>query len=309
MENHRPVRPPSLRRAWLFVPGADAQAHFTALQSDADAIVADLEEMTSQHERPAARERIVTLLKSAHAEGRFGAVRINKLEHDGHADLEGIMPGAPHAVFLPHTESAAQLVALDTALSAMEKRLGIRERSTEIVPTIESAKGLVNLDKLLGASRRIRCCMLAVEDLVANLGARRTPRGDELLYARSRFLIECIGANVVPIDLPCTYRCADLLSNELQVSTQLGFTAKCVVFAAHVKAVNCALTPSASEATAARALVDAHRAQQAGNAATSQDWIDYPERNNALRSISRHEALSEFYELAQVSVKDAKTEG
>jgi citrate lyase subunit beta / citryl-CoA lyase len=86
--------------------------------------------------------------------------------------------------------------------------------------------------------------MLAVEDLAANFGARRTPGGQELLYARSRFLVECIAADCTPIDLPCTYRASDTLEADLDLSAQLGFTSKCVVFADHVSAVNQAFTPS-----------------------------------------------------------------
>ncbi len=89
-----------------------------------------------------ARERIVAMLREAARLGLIGAARINKLENDGHADLEGIMSGAPHAVFLPHTETTDQLVALDAALSEFERIHDIVQGTTEIVPTIESAKGL-----------------------------------------------------------------------------------------------------------------------------------------------------------------------
>ncbi|HYS64937.1 MAG TPA: aldolase/citrate lyase family protein [Paraburkholderia sp.] len=289
-------RPPSLRRSWLFVPGNDMRAHEIALQSGADAIVADLEEMTSLEERPSARERIVMLLRESAASGQFGSVRINKLEHDGYADLQCVMRGMPQAIFLPHAEHPAQLAALDSALSTIELELGLASGSTEIVPTIESAKGLVNLGALLQVSVRIRCCMLAVEDLAANLGARRTPGGNELLYARSRFLIECIAAGCIPIDLPCTYRSADVLAHELDVSTQLGFVSKSAVFPEHVAAIHRAFSPDEDAVRAARVLLDAHHAQQAGAAAAGTAWIDYPERNNAQRLIARDALLHEFNE-------------
>ncbi len=132
--------------------------------------------------------------------------------------------------------------------------------------------------------------MLAVEDLAANLGARRTPEGQELLYARSRFLIECIAANCVPIDLPCTYRSPATLAADMELSTQLGFTSKCVVFAEHVDVVNRALTPSGSAAEAARETLAACEAQGA-YAADVDNWIDAPERNNAKRLLARYEAF------------------
>ncbi|KWC91767.1 HpcH/HpaI aldolase/citrate lyase family protein [Burkholderia cepacia] len=285
---HRPLA--TLRRAWLFVPGADTAAHTAALGTSADAIVADLEEMTAPADRPAARRHIVALLADAAACGALGAVRINTLAHGGHDDLDGVMPGRPAAIFLPHAETPLQLARLADALTALEAHHGIPEGATEIVPTIESAYGLVHLGAMLTASPRIRHAMLAVEDLAASLGARRTRDGLELLHARSRFLIECVAAGCTPIDLPCTYRALDTLARDLDTSTLLGFRSKCAVFAEHVDAINCALTPTDVDADAARALLDAHRAQTVPRhgAAATHDRIDAPDANNARRLLERH---------------------
>lgn len=285
---HRTRTLAALRRTWLFVPGAQPDAHAAALDSSCDVIVADLEEMTAPQDRPMARERIIALLDDARSCGAFGAVRINRMEEDGRDDLEGIMPGRPHAVFLPHAETPEQMRALDEALGTCEARLGIEQGTTAIVPTIESARGLVRLASLLAASARIRYCMLASEDLAASLGARRTPQGDELHYARSRFLIEALGAGCHPIDLPCTYRSPDTLARDLAFARQLGFRSKCAVFVEHVDAIHRAFTPSAADADAARTLLDAHRAQ--GSAAVTpydERWIDAPEANNARRTLER----------------------
>ncbi|MCW3698563.1 HpcH/HpaI aldolase/citrate lyase family protein [Burkholderia cenocepacia] len=286
--SHRPLA--ALRRVWLFVPGADPAAHAAALGTSADAIVADLEEMTAPADRPAARRHIVALLADAAACGALGAVRINTLAQGGHDDLDGVMPGRPAAIFLPHAETPLQLTRLADALTALEAHHGFPEGSTEIVPTIESAYGLVHLGAMLTASPRIRHAMLAVEDLAASLGARRSRDGFELLHARSRFLIECVAAGCTPIDLPCTYRAPDTLAHDLETSTRLGFRSKCAVFAEHVDAINRALTPTDEEADAARALLDAHRVQTAprhGATATS-DWINAPDANNARRLLERH---------------------
>lgn len=292
-------RPPALRRAWFFVPGMDRDRHAAALDGGADAVVADLEEMTTAEDRPEARGRIVDMLRHASKRGVLGAVRINKLEHCGLEDLEGIMSGAPCAVFLPHTETVQQLTKLDASLSALEHMHGIAAGSTEIVPTIESARGMVALGALLSASPRIRCCMLAVEDLANNLGARRTPDGNELLYARSRFLMECIAAECTAIDLPCTYRAREILEADLERSTLLGFTSKCVVFDEHVHAINAAYTPSAAAVEHAQAVLAAHAAQTVAiahgdrSALAASTWIDSPERNNAQRVIARAAAFAD----------------
>ncbi|MBN3760651.1 aldolase/citrate lyase family protein [Burkholderia sp. Ac-20365] len=284
----------ALRRTWLFVPGADPAGHTAALCSNADVIVADLEEMTAPPARPHARELIVTLLDTINSCGALGAVRINRLEHDGLADLEGVMSGRPQAIFLPHTETPEQLAALDAHLGALEQRNGIDHGATEIVPTIESAKGLARLATLLPASPRIRYCMLASEDLAASLGVRRTLGADELLYARSRFLLDTLAAGCQPIDLPCTYRAETVLAGDLHRSTQLGFRSKCAVFVEHVDAIHQVMTPSAADAQSARILLDAHRAQQTTGVTGAMGWIDAPEANNARSTLARYEAASQI---------------
>lgn len=284
------VRPlAALRRVWLFVPGVNTAAHVAALESQADVIVADLEEMTAPADRPAARERIVALLSDAATCGAIGAVRINLLERDGYADLKGVMAGRPHAIFLPHAEAPEQIAQLAEALTELEARYDILDGATEIVPTIESARGLVHLGAILDASPRIRYAMLAVEDLASSLSARRTPGGLELLHARSRFLIDCIAAGRKPIDLPCTYRATDVLARDLETSTQLGFRSKCAVFLDHVDPINQTLTPSEADACAAQAVLDAYRKQTANRDRGTSGWIDAPDANNARRILERYE--------------------
>ena len=179
-------RPAALRRSWMFVPGLDAAAQAAGLASGTDALVADLEEFTAKVERPAARPRIAALFAECRAQGVVAAVRINKLEDDGMADLRGVMPGAPDAVFLPHAESAAQIAALDQAITALEAELGLPSGSTEIVPTLESALGLVRAYDILTASPRVSACLLAAEDLTASLGAERGKDGIELHAVRAQ---------------------------------------------------------------------------------------------------------------------------
>lgn len=284
----------ALRRSWLFVPGADPAAHTAALNSNVDVIVADLEEMTAPSARPHARELIVSLLDAINRCGALGAVRINRLEDDGLADLEGVMSGRPQAIFLPHTETPEQLAALDAQLGVLEQRNGIDHGTTEIVPTIESAKGLARLATLLPTSPRIRYCMLASEDLAASLGVRRTLGADELLYARSRFLLDTLAAGCRPIDLPCTYRADSVLAADLKRSTQLGFRSKCAVFVEHVDAIHQAMTPCAADAQSARRLLDAHREQQSTGVTGAMGWIDAPEANNARSTLERYEAASQI---------------
>lgn len=292
LETHR--RPPSLRRGWQFVPGMDLVAQQTAITGGADVVVADLEEFTAAGDRPMARGRIAALQAQCRAHRVVGAVRVNKLEADGREDLAGVMPGRPDVVFLPHVETAAQIEVLCAEISAQEALHGIDAGATEIVPTIESATGLLALGAILRASPRIKACMLATEDFANSLGAVRGPDAVELLHARGCFLLECVAVGCVAIDCPCTYRSADVFQQDLALARRLGFKAKCVVFAEHVAALNRALTPSAEAVQAAIDLCTAFERQRGNPPADISDWIDAPRYNNARRLLARHAEFTEF---------------
>lgn len=176
----------------------------------------------------------------------------------------------------------------------LETLHGFPACSTEIVPTIESAAGILALPAILNASPRIQACLLAAEDLADSLGAERGPDGIELLHARQTFLLECVAARRVAIDCPCTFRAAATLDADLQLSRRLGYKAKCVVFLEHVTALNQTFTPTDAQAQAARHLMDGYAAQRVNRTLDADSWIDAPRYNNARRLLDRYAAFSLF---------------
>lgn len=287
-----PRRPVSLRRSWMFVPGLDAAAQRAALAAGADALVADLEEFTAPADRPAARVRIAALFDECRAQGVVAATRINKLEDCGLDDLAGVMPGAPDAVFLPHVEHAEQIAALDRAIGAHEAALGLPAGSTEIVPTLESALGVVRALDILTASPRVAACLLAAEDLSANLGAERAPDGIELHAVRARFLVDCIASGCVPIDCPFNFRDPDALRADLRWARRLGLKSKCATFAEQLPLIHEVFTPAAAEVAEAADRVSRFEAQRAGQSAGER--VDPPVYNTARRLLARHAAFEQW---------------
>jgi len=285
-----PRRPTSLRRSWLFTSGLDERAHQAALASHADVLVADLEEFTAPAQRPAARLRIAALMARCRAQGMVAAVRINRLADDGLADLYGVMPGAPDAIFLPYVESADEIAELSRLLDTLEAELKLPPGRTEIVPTIESALGVVCIQSILGASPRISACLLAAEDLTADLGAERGPDSIELNHLRSRFLVECRAAGREAIDCPFNYRAATALAADLAWARRIGFRTKCTVFPEQVSAIHTALTPSADNVERAKDMVARFEAAHRGEAIAGQP-VESPDYHTARRLLARDAAF------------------
>ncbi|AEI81572.1 citrate lyase beta subunit (plasmid) [Cupriavidus necator N-1] len=279
-------RPVTLRRSWLFTSGMDERAQAAALASGADVLVPDLEEFTAPADRLVARPRVAALMSRCRALGIVAAVRINRLTGDGWDDLRGVMPGSPDAVFLPYVESADEIATLDRAISALEAELGLPKGTTEIVPTIESALGFIHIQHILAASERVRACLLAAEDLTADLGAERGPDSLELNHLRSRFHVECRAAGRVAIDCPYNYRDMQAQAEDLAWARRIGLKAKCAVYPEQVAQIHAAFTPSIAQVELAKELVARFEAARRGEP-IGDALVESPDYHTARRLLTR----------------------
>jgi citrate lyase subunit beta/citryl-CoA lyase len=265
------------------------------LACPADALIADLEDFTPPQRRPQARENIAALLARWRTAGKVAVVRINDLATEGLVDLQAAMPGRPHVVSYPMASSAAQMRALDEAITDMENTLGIALGSTEIMPVCETALGVVDVRSIVAGSARIRCALLGAEDLASDLCAERQADANELDYARRRFILECRAARIEPIDAPYTFTDVEGAFKEAHYSRRLGYRSKSLVRPDHAQSINAALTPSDEDVRRASAMVTAFEAARArGEDRTLVDglWVEVPTYRNALRTLERARRLA-----------------
>ncbi len=281
---------PDLRRTWLFGPGADGAAHSAMLQSGADIVIVDFEDSTPSDRRGEARGGIVGLLERVRDAGAGAAVRINSLETEGPVDLASVMPGRPDVIAYPMAKSAEEMRTLHRALDHWETQLNIPIGTTEILPVCETALGVVEVRSIAGGSSRIRCALLGTEDLAADLCAERQPDGQELDYARRRFVLECRAAGIEPIDAPYTYGDTEGAVREAHYARRLGYRSKSVVCPEHAEAINRVLTPGEDEVRRATAMIEAFEAARARGeerALVSGLWVEVPTYRNARRLVER----------------------
>ncbi len=288
---------PELRRSWLFVPGADESALTNAASLGADVVIQELEDFTIPGQRPLARKLSTRIFADWRASGVLAAVRINPLDTaDGIPDLQATMAGRPEIVLLPKTVSPAQVSRLDNEINRLEMEYGIANGSTEIVPNLETAAGLVRALDIAKASPRVTAMLVASEDMAADLGAERSRDGVELQYVRSRFLVDCVAAGVVAVDCPYTFSDLEGARNDTIVARRLGYKAKSIVAPEHVPVVNLVLTPSADDVAAAEEIVavfDQARAEGHDRAEVDGQLVEVPSYHAAKRLIARARALTD----------------
>jgi citrate lyase subunit beta/citryl-CoA lyase len=291
-----PRRPAHLCRSWLFVEGANEAVLQRAPQSGADVLIQELEDFTPPKLRPQARALASDLYASWRAAGAVVAVRVNPLEQDGMDDLAAVMRGRPDIVALPKVAEPHHVARLDQEVSRFERAYGIPDGSTALLPNIEFARGLVQTGAIAAVSRRTVGCLMASEDLAADLGAERGRDGLELAYCRQRFIVECRAADVVAVDCPYTFSDAEGVERETRYARRLGYVAKSLVDPAHAAIVNGVMTPGEDDLRRAREIVNAFEAaRERGGGRVELDGalVEVPTYSNAKRLIARAEALQD----------------
>jgi citrate lyase subunit beta/citryl-CoA lyase len=289
-----PHRPAQLCRSWLFLEGANEVVLQRAAGSGADVLIQELEDFTPPALRPKARTLAPELFATWRAAGAVVAVRVNPLEQDGMDDLAAVMRGRPDIVALPKVAEPHHVARLDAEVSRFEREYGIPEGATALLPNIELARGLVQTGAIAAASRRTVGCLMASEDLAADLGAERGRDGLELAYCRQRFIVECRAAGVVAVDCPYTFSDAEGVERETRWARRLGYVAKSLVDPAHAAVINGIFTPDENELRRAREMVSAFEAaRERGGGRVELDGalVEMPAYSNAKRLIARAEAL------------------
>ena len=287
-------RAPGARRSWLFVEGANEEALVKAPESGADVLIQELEDFTAPKLRPHARAISPDVIARWRESGVITAVRINPFETVGLEDLEAVMRGAPDIVLLPKASSPDQIRRLDSEIGRLEADYGLSAGTTEIVPNVELACGLIRTYDICRASRRTTGCLVASEDMAADLGAERSREALELDYVRSRFHVECVAAGVPSIDCPYTWTDLDGLELDARKARRLGYRAKSAVHAAHAEVINRVFTPSPDEVAHARRIVETfEQAQARGDARVELDGslLEVPIYLNAKRLLDRAREL------------------
>jgi citrate lyase subunit beta/citryl-CoA lyase len=289
-------RPPHLRRSWLFVAGAERDALAAAPDSGADVAIQELEDFTPPDRLGEARGLCREIMALWRGRGVVAAVRVNPLEKGGLEDLDAAMAAGAQVILLPKADTAEQIAELDRRIGALEARFGIAAGSTEIVPNVELALGLVNAFAICRASPRVTAALVAAEDMAADLGAERSEDLAELDHVRARFHVDCRAAGALSIDMPYTWSSVDGARRHALGARRLGYRAKSAVDPAHVAVINETLTPGPDEIARCRKVVAAFEAARArGEARVEIDGVqvEVPIWRNALAVLERARALDD----------------
>jgi citrate lyase subunit beta/citryl-CoA lyase len=109
-------------------------------------------------------------------------MRVNHLDTGlTHDDIMAVFAGRPAGI---QGEGAQHIRDLDVMIREAETRSGVRAGTVILIPSIESAKGVLRCEEIALASTRLAGISLGAYDYTADLAVARRPDGRELEYAR-----------------------------------------------------------------------------------------------------------------------------
>jgi citrate lyase subunit beta / citryl-CoA lyase len=270
-------------RSWLFVPADSERKIAKALDSDADAVIFDLEDSVAPAQKGVAREILKALPKRSN--GPQWWVRVNPLGSEYHKDDLSLIGSAyVHGIVLPKAESGADV----TQLAHRTGNIPIHAIVTE------TAASLFGLLSYRDPKTTLAAMSWGAEDLSAALGAssKYDANGDlSFTYklARSLCLAGAVAAGVQPVDgVFAHFKDDEGLRAEAERARREGFTGKLAIHPAQVPIINAAFTPSEEDVARAEEIVAAFEAHpDAGVLSVGGKMVDRPHLVQARRVLER----------------------
>jgi citrate lyase subunit beta/citryl-CoA lyase len=264
----------------------------------ADAVILDLEDAVPMAEKAATRGRIkAALLGYPTARSCNTYVRVNSLDTGLTADdVRGIVCPALDGIILPKVESADELRAGEAVIGGIEAEVGFPSGHLDLIPIIETAKGVLNAQSIASAGTRVRRLAFGAGDFTLDLGVHWVGDCPAIMLPRMLLPVISRAAGLEP-PFDTVYqdiRDLDGLRKETETAKALGFQGKMCIYPAQVAVVNEIFSPTDAETAYARKVIEAfHVAAAQGHASCAVDgkMIDYPLAERAKRVLAVAEML------------------
>ena len=267
-------------RSFLFAPGNHARKVEKVFGCGADHVILDLEDAVAKAEKVATRAMVVDALKRPRRGG--GYVRVNAYSTEFcYGDAAVVVGPWLDGIILPMVESREQIIAFDWLVGALERERALAVGAIDIIPIIETGKGVANAREIAGAGTRVKRLAFGAGDYTLDMNIEWSLGESELEHARAEVVLASRAAGIeAPLDTVWVHiKDMDNLAKSAKRAKQLGFQGKMCIYPPQVAVVNDAFTPSDDEIAFARRVVEAfEKAEREGSSSIQLDgyFIDYP---------------------------------
>ena len=246
-------------RSLIFVPGNSMRFVEKAKTLAADIICFDLEDSVPDNEKVAARRIISeTLLARRQEYSGIVYVRTNSPESGLIPDdLKAVLQEGIDGIVVPKVNDVSEMLEIKKHIVMLEK-----ERKTDkiaLMPSIETARGVVNAYLIASAEERIKALVFGVFDFLYDMRLdydEHDPLGYS--YVRAKIPVDARAAGVHAIDA-IWQKIDDIdgLIRDATMARRLGYSGKSIIHPSQIEPVHKVFRPSKNEVEWAKKVVQA----------------------------------------------------
>jgi len=245
-------------RSLIFVPGNNTRFVKKAKTLQADIICFDLEDSVPANEKSSARKIIADAFSHRQEYGKPLYVRINSPESGLVADdLKAAICKGVDGIVVPKVNDAQEIAMIKKLVVGLEKAR--KTDTVALMPSIETAKGVVNGYQIAGEDVRINALVFGMFDFLHDMRLdydESDPAG--YAYARAKVPVDARAAGVNAIDaIWQKVDDADGLVRDAMVAKRLGFSGKSIIHPSQIEPVHRVFIPSRNEVKWAKKVVQA----------------------------------------------------
>lgn len=243
------------RRCQLAVPGSSDKMMAKAAGMDVDHIFLDLEDAVAPSAKVLARTQIVNALNTLDFGRSIRCVRINDLETQyAYDDVITVVEGAGanlDTILVPKVKSGCDVRFVDTLLTQIERKLGLKRR-IGIEVLIEETEGIMRVEEIACASDRLEALVFGMGDYSASQGIDTGAisgdvgyPGDIWHYARYKMIVAARSYGLDAVDGPfVNFRDDDYYRTECLRARQLGAVGKWAIHPSQVPIAQDVFSPA-----------------------------------------------------------------
>ena len=234
-------------RSLIFVPGNNPRFLEKAKNLKADIVCFDLEDSVPDNEKTTARKLIKSALKSRKSYKSSIFVRTNSpLSDKIPADLKEIVQKGIDGIVIPKVNNTKELKKIEKTLAGLEKTRKLKP--TQLIPSIESAEGVVNTYNISSFGKRVSAVVFGVFDLLDDLGIEYTKNPEGAKYSRAKIPVDARAAGVAAIDaIWQDLKDPKGLEKDCKIGKSLGYSGKSIIHPDHISVVHKLFHPNKTE--------------------------------------------------------------
>ncbi len=236
-----------LFRSLIFIPGNNSRFLEKAKTLQADIVCFDLEDSVPDDEKTGARKLIKSALKNSKLYASSIFVRTNSPSSGKiPSDLKEIIQTGIDGIVIPKVNNVKEMKKIEKILSDLEETRKLKP--LQIIPSIESAEGVVNAFEIASFGKRVPAIVFGVFDLLNDLGVEYTKDSQGAKYSRRKIPVDAHAAGIAVIDaIWQDLKDSKGLEKDCKLGKSLGYTGKSIIHPDQIPIVHKLFHPNKGE--------------------------------------------------------------